>query len=100
MIVVRDIFRLKFGASKEANPLWKEVAGMLRKSGMCRDVRLLTDLVGPHYYAIVLETTYDSLAKWDALEPGLRGNAQWMDVYKKIIALTEDGKREILRTLD
>lgn len=33
MVVVRDIFRLKFGQSKEAVALWKEATGLLRDSG-------------------------------------------------------------------
>ena len=44
MIVVRDIFRLKFGQSKEATALWKEAAASLRTSGHgAVNVRLLTD---------------------------------------------------------
>ena len=45
MVVVRDIFRLRFGLSKEAMPLWKEAAASLRKSGYgAVDIRLLTVL--------------------------------------------------------
>lgn len=33
MVVVRDIFRLKFGQSKEPMALWKEAVALLRTSG-------------------------------------------------------------------
>src|SRR5208283_1295750 len=97
MIVVRDVFRLKFGASREANPLWKEAAAIIRKTGICKEVRLLTDLIGPHYYHVVLETTYDSIAKWEEMDKVLHGIGQFGEIYKKIIPLTEDGHRETLR---
>ncbi len=100
MIVVRDVFRLKFGASREANPLWKEAAAIIRKTGICKEVRLLTDLIGPHYYLVVLETTYESVSKWEQLDATLHGEAKFGELYKKIIAFTEDGHREMLRTID
>jgi hypothetical protein len=100
MIVVRDVFRLKFGASREANPLWKEAVEIIRKTGICKDVRLLTDLIGPHFYLVVLEATYDSIAKWEQIHTALQGNAQFAELYKKIMPLTEEGHREMLRTID
>ena len=55
MIVVRDIFRLKFGQSKDAIAHWKEAARLLRESGYgASSVRLLTDLSGAPYYTLVL----------------------------------------------
>jgi hypothetical protein len=44
MILVRDIFQLKFGRAKDALALWKEGAGLAQKYGYKID-RLLTDLV-------------------------------------------------------
>jgi hypothetical protein len=97
MIVVRDIFRLKFGQSKEAMSLWKEAAQLLRTSGYgAANVRLLTDLAGPAYYSVVLESTFNSLSEWEKAHIAVRDNAQWKAAYAKIIALTEDGRREIL----
>jgi hypothetical protein len=97
MIVVRDIFRLKFGQSKEAMSLWKEAAQLLRTSGYgAANVRLLTDLAGPAYYSVVLESTFNSVSEWEKAHIAARDNAQWKAVYAKIIPLTEDGRREIL----
>jgi hypothetical protein len=97
MIVVRDIFRLKFGQSKEAMTLWKKAAGLLRDSGYgALNVRLLTDLAGAPYYTVVLESTFNSVAEWETAHQAARDNAPWKAVYAKIIPFTEMGTREIL----
>jgi Asp-tRNA(Asn)/Glu-tRNA(Gln) amidotransferase A subunit family amidase len=97
MIVVRDIFRLKFGQSKEAMALWKEAASALRNSGYgAIDVRLLTDLAGTPYYTVILESTYHSAAEWEKAHQAARDNATWKALYAKIIPFTESGQREIL----
>ncbi len=97
MIVVRDIFRLKFGKSKEANPLWKQALGILKENGF--NARLLTDLAGTPYYTVVLESTYNSLADWENAHNSAGSSAEWKSLYAEIIALTETGHREILSVL-
>jgi len=100
MVVVRDIFRLKFGQSKEAMALWKEAAASLRKSGYgAIDVRLLTDMTGAPFYTVVLETTFNSVAEWEKAHLAARENAPWKALYAKIIPLTEIGHREILSVI-
>jgi hypothetical protein len=100
MVVVRDIFRLKFGQSKEAMALWKEAAASLRKSGYgAIDVRLLTDMTGAPFYTVVLETTFNSVAQWEKAHLAARENAPWKALYAKIIPLTEIGHREILSVI-
>jgi hypothetical protein len=97
MVVVRDIFRLKFGEAKEAITLWKEAAASLRKSGYgALDVRLLTDLAGAPYYTVVLESTFNSVTEWEKAHLAARDNATWKALYAKIIPFTEIGHREIL----
>ena len=101
MIVVRDIFRLKFGQAKEATALWKQAVEFLKKSGYgVRDVRLLTDLSGPAYYTMVLESTYDSVAQWEQAHNSVKTNAQFRQIYQQITPLTEDGRREILSVVE
>src|SRR4051812_6708235 len=101
MIVVRDVFRVKFGKAKDVTALWKQATGLLRQSGYgAKDTRLLTDLAGPAYYTIVLETTFESLAKWEQAGQAVKSNTQWGEVYQKIIALTEEGRREIYTVIE
>jgi hypothetical protein len=97
MIVVRDIFRLKFGQSKEAIALWKQALAVVQKSEFGKyPTRLLTDLAGPEYYTLVLESTFDSVAQWDQASTTLRADPAWRSIYAKILPLTETGRREIL----
>jgi hypothetical protein len=100
MVVIRDVFRLKFGQSKEGVALWKEAAASLRTSGYgAINVRLLTDLAGTPYYTAILESTFNSVAEWENAHHAARDNAQWKALYSKIIAFTEVGHREILNVI-
>ena len=101
MIVVRDIFRVKFGQSKDVTALWKQAIELLAQGGFgVRGTRLLTDLAGQPYYTIVFESTYDSLAQWEQAHNAAKGNARWREVFQKIIPLTEDGRREIFSVIE
>ena len=64
MILVRDVFRLKFGKAREALAVGKEMAEQGMRSGVMSKPRVLTDLVGP-YYTLVMETTAKDLATWE-----------------------------------
>src|SRR5436309_15858466 len=99
MIVVRDIFQLKFGQSKEANALWKQGLAMMSAIANGR-ARLLTDVAGAPYYSLILESTWDSLAQWEQATKGMRANPEWQKWYPKVVALTESGRREILSILE
>jgi len=101
MIVVRDIFRLKFGQAKDATSLWKQAMGLMQRSGLgTRGLRLLTDLAGPSYYTIVLESSYDSLAQWEQAHQSAKDNKEFREIYQKLLPLTEDGRREIMQVIE
>jgi hypothetical protein len=66
MIVVRNVFRIKFGQAREAVAAWKEGIGVAERAGLARGTtRLLTDVAGPDFYTLVVETTYDSMAEME-----------------------------------
>jgi len=95
MILVRDVFRLKFGKAREALAAWKEMGEYIVKAGQKdSSIRILTDLVGP-YYTLVLETTAPNLAGYEAQGQKLMGDNQWRTVYQKFTPLVESGYREI-----
>lgn len=101
MIVVRDIFQLKFGQAREATALWRQAVELLTQGGFgVRGARLLTDLVGQPYYTIVLESSYDTLAQWEQAHNAAKGNARWRELYQRIIPLTETGRQEILSVME
>jgi hypothetical protein len=91
MVLVREIFELKFGKMKEARALWKEMG---KVAPMPPGSRVLTDLTG-RYYTLVIESPHADLA---AFETSLRremsapGMGEW---YQKFTALVESGRREI-----
>jgi hypothetical protein len=93
MILVRDVFQLKFGKAKEARALWKEGAVLLRKAGFT-SLRVLTDLVGT-YYTMMVESQYKSLSDYENAMQNESDSAEWRSFYPKFAALVESGKREI-----
>ncbi|HLG94369.1 MAG TPA: hypothetical protein VI546_05995 [candidate division Zixibacteria bacterium] len=98
MIVVRNVFQLKFGKSREALELWKEGLGLLKKAG-AENSRLLTDAVAP-FYTLVLESTYLGLAEFESFHKKATANADWKKWYEKFIPLVESGRREIFNIVE
>lgn len=94
MIVVRDIFQLRFGAAREAVALWREGVELLRRHTEARDVRILTDLTGA-YYTLVLETSFDSLAQYEGSMKNELGRDEWQQWYRRFVPLVESGRREV-----
>ncbi len=96
MILVRDIFQVKFGRMKEALDAWKE---MEKASPMPPEShpRMLTDLTG-EYYTLVMETTFKDLAEF---EKGLHREMKGMgDLYhRKFVPLVDSGRREIFNVV-
>jgi len=68
MILVRDVFRLKFGKAKDAQALLKEGLRIAKKAGFSLD-RALMDVTGPFY-------TWYSRAATRAWRPGNRPAAR------------------------
>ncbi len=96
MIVVRDVFQMKFGKSREALDLWKEGQELIsRADGTNREFRMLTDMIGGHFYTLVLEAEYESLTAYEAAISKIMGNGDWKKWYQKFVPLAESGSREI-----
>ena len=101
MIVVRNIFRLKFGKAREAVAAWKEGVAIAERAGIRRGTwRLLTDLVGPDFYTLVVEGTYASVTEFEQSAQATMGNPEWQKWYPSITALCEGGHREILNVVE
>ena len=100
MIVIRNVFRLKFGKAREAVALFKEGLAIQKKVGGADfSTRLLTDLTGP-FYTVVLEITAPSLSSFETDAPRLMGDKDWQANYQKIGALVESGYREIFTLVE
>ena len=101
MIVIRNVFRLKFGKAREAVALFKEGIAIQKRIGAGLDVstRLLTDVTGP-FYTVVLELTVPNLAAFEGAAPGLMGDRDWQANYQRIAPLVESGYREVFTLVE
>ena len=101
MVVIRNVFRLKFGKAREAIALFKEGIAIQKRAGAGLDfsTRLLTDVTGP-FYTVVLEITAPNLAALEAEAPRLMGDKDWQANYQKIAPLVESGSRDIFTLVD
>jgi hypothetical protein len=99
MIVVRNVFRLKFGKAREALAIMKEGLVIQKRSGFEAPTRLLTDVTGP-FYTLVLEFTMPNLSALETLSPRIMGDKEWQANYQKLTPLVESGYREVLSIVD
>jgi hypothetical protein len=101
MIVVRNVFRLKFGKAKEAVALMKEGLAIQKRvmAGHEFSTRVLTDVTGP-FYTLVLEITTSNLAAFESNAPRIFGDKEWQANYQKVGALVESGYREVFTIVE
>ena len=93
MIVVRDVFQLKFGMAKEAKALWKEGQAIQKEAGLGSS-EVMMDLVGT-YYTLVLERRFRSLNHYENKMEEAMKNGKWEAWYQKFVPLVKSGHREI-----
>ena len=101
MIVIRNVFQLKFGKAREAVALMKESRAIEKRvmSGLEYSSRVLTDVTGP-FYTLVLEITVPNLATFESHAPRLFGDKEWQAHYQKMAPLMESGHREIFSIVE
>jgi hypothetical protein len=98
MIVVRNLFRIKFGQSKPAVASFKQGRELIKKLGLTQS-RLLTDLVATSY-TIVHELQFESLAAFEQEMKKVTGSAEWRAWYDTFIPYCESGSREIYNIVE
>ena len=98
MVVIRNVFQLKFGKAREAVAIVKEGVAIQKRlaspAGIEIRQRMLTDVTGP-FYTLVLELTVPSIAAFEQSAGTIMGNAEWQANYQKLVPLVETGYREI-----
>ena len=99
MIVVRNVFRLKFGKAREAVAAMKEGVALQKRLGVDVTQRLLTDLTGP-FYTLVLEMTLPSLSVLESTQSKVMGDKEFHATYEKFVPLVESGHREIFHVVE
>jgi len=98
MILVRDVFRLRFGKGKEARALLPQRARIMAAVGMAPS-RQLVDLTGP-YYTLVIESTHAGLGAWESALRKAHANPEWAVWFEKFKPLIESGCREIFTVVN
>jgi hypothetical protein len=101
MIVVRNVFQLKFGKAREAVALVKEGLAIQKRtlSGVNFSTRVLTDVTGP-FYTLVLELTMADLATFESAAPRIFADKDWQANYQKLSALVESGYRDVYSVVE
>jgi hypothetical protein len=99
MIVVRNVFHLKFGKAREAVAAMKEGVAIQKRLGVDVNQRLLTDLTGS-FYALVLELTLPNLAALESTLSKVMNDKDFHANYEKFVPLVESGHREIFNVVE
>jgi hypothetical protein len=99
MIVIRNVFQLKYGKAREALAVMKDGIAIQRRLAPDASARLLTDVTGRHY-TLVLEVTVLSLAAFEGTVPSIFGDKDFQANYQKMVPLVESGHREIFTIVD
>ncbi len=100
MLVVRNVFTLKYGHAKPAVAAMKDALGMMKRAGVNTPVRLLTDVTGAAY-RLVLENTYQNLQEFENEGKQVMANAEWGAWYHdKFVPHVESSYREILSVVE
>jgi hypothetical protein len=101
MVVVRNVFQLKFGKSREAVALMKEGLAIQNRilAGSGFSTRVLTDAVG-RFYTMVLEVTAPNIAAVESTMPRIFGDKEWQAHYAKMSDLVESGYREVFNIVE
>ena len=101
MIVIRNVFQLKFGKAREAVALMKEGRAIEKRvmSGLEYSSRVLTDVTGP-FYTLVLEVTVPNLATFESNAPRLFGDKEWPPIIRRSAPLVESGHREVFSIVE
>ena len=101
MVVIRNVFQLKFGKTKDAVAIVKQGVAIQKRilAGVEFSSRILTDITGP-FYTVVLETTVPNLAAFESFAPRLFADKEWQATYQQMVPLVESGHREIFTIVE
>jgi hypothetical protein len=99
MIVIRNVFRVKFGKAREAVALVKEGVAIQKRTGANFTARVLTDLTGP-FYTVVLELTVPNLSAFEGEAPQFMADKDFQANYQKLVPLVDSGYREIFTIVE
>lgn len=97
MYTARDIFKLKFGQSKQVIKIVQEAF----KNGLFdrNTFRVYTDFTGTSY-RMIIECEFDTLANYEIFLTGEMSKSEWQDWYSQFKIHVESSYRELLKSVD
>ena len=99
MVIVRNVFRLKFGKAREGIAALKETVSVAARMGHEGQFRLLSDITGD-FYTLVLEVTYPDMSAFEQRAKTQMSDPRWEASYHKLVPLVESGRREVFNIVD
>jgi hypothetical protein len=101
MILIRNVFHLKFGKAREALALMKESLAIQKRvlADVDFSTRVLTDVTGP-FYTMVLELTLANLATFEKHSPRLFGDKDFQAQQQQMMPFVESGYREVFTIVE
>jgi hypothetical protein len=97
MILVRQVFRAKYGRGDELVALFREFNARMQEAGEAGPrFRVLTDVSGP-FFTVVSEVEVESLAAWEGLFAEAMAQTWMEDWFGRMMPLVETGSREFYR---
>jgi len=97
MIIVRNVFHLKFGKAKEAIAIWKQIMEAAKKSNLnSPEMRLLSDLSGDAY-TLVMELHVKSFLDMNPSQVIWATTPAFQELYEKFKPLCESATKEYYR---
>ena len=89
MILVRDVFRAKYGKAGDLAALFKEAKAW----PIQYDPRILTDASGP-FFTVVTEREYESMGDFEQKSGEIFSTPEFGEWFGRMTVLVESGRRE------
>jgi hypothetical protein len=93
MLVVRNVFRAKYGMGDDLVQLFRDGMEMWPSA---HNFRILTDASGP-FFTVVAEMSFADFAEYEKSEQEEFSHAEFGAWFAKMVPLVETGHREFLR---
>ena len=96
MIVVRNVFQIKYGKIKEAIEIWKELIESMKETEDWAMAKLMTDISGPAYN-LVLEVEMRDLLDFNYTLFKRVNNEKSAELYKRFLPLCYSSVRTLYK---
>ena len=100
MLVVRQVFRAKYGRGDELVALFQEFNTRMREEGEAGpSFRILTDASGT-FFTVVTEVEVESFAAWEGSFRASMARPWMGDWFGRMMPLVESGSREFYNVVE